>query len=30
MRFDARDGVLHVSHEDDYEFVLKFATGASG
>jgi hypothetical protein len=30
MRFDAREGILHVSHEDDYDFVLKFATGSSG
>ena len=30
MRFDAREGVLHVSREDDYDFVLKFATGISG
>ena len=28
MRFDARDGILHLSH--DYDFVLKFATGSTG
>ena len=30
MRFDAREGILHISHEDDYDFVLKFATEGSG
>ena len=30
MRFDAREGILHVSRENDYDFVLKFATGTSG
>ena len=29
MRFDARDGILHLSHDDEYDFVLKFATGAN-
>jgi hypothetical protein len=30
MRFDAREGILHVSREDEYDFVLKFATEISG